>query len=76
MEKGDVNLGRRSSFGSRLGAYRNRQIRRVIKFGWKNNARSNTTPVTNPERNSVVAGLIIASLFISGLICFLSTVAR
>jgi hypothetical protein len=54
-------MARHSSFGSRLGAYRNRQIRRELRFGWKD--KSNTvTPI--PTESDEMWANILAGVFV------------
>jgi hypothetical protein len=68
-------MGRRSSFGSRLGAYRNRQIRLAIG---RSNRSYRKVATTNdpPDPNATMIGLAMIALFIGGVICFLSSMAQ
>jgi hypothetical protein len=54
-------MARHSSFGSRLGAFRNRQIRHELRFGWKSKGQTNVMPVVESDP---VAGCAIASILI------------
>jgi hypothetical protein len=65
-------MGRRSSFGSRLGAFRNRQLRRELKWGWKNNK---TQPTVNSDNDGA---MLIGALALGFgmLVCILSILAR
>ena len=66
-------MGRHSSFGSRLGAYRNRQIRLAI--GRDNRRRKPQSIASQPENTD---GAIIAMLFllVAVIICAISGIAH
>jgi hypothetical protein len=66
-------MGRRSSFGSRLGAYRNRQIR--LEIGRSNRSSRKQVATEPPDELSTGCAIFIGIVFILFFIWFCSCVS-
>ena len=64
-------MGRHSSFGSRLGAYRNRQIRLAIGRSSRRSRKQAPVPTPTAEQQVIVA-VVLVVIFIIMMACFSS----